>query len=64
MKDKFKPGDFDLELPVLPPEFGEPPRLSFHEHLRFCGEYRDRPRLVPPTPYLEQAPPVSEEFVL
>lgn len=26
------------ELPVLPPEFGEPPRLMFMEYLRFCDE--------------------------
>ena len=51
------------ELPILPPEFGEAPRLSFWEHLRFCDEMlRFNGRMgikVQPG-----ATPVSEEFVM
>jgi len=54
---------WDLELPVLPPEFGEAPRLSFSEHLRFCDEMLRFNRRYG----LSVQPggtPVSEEFVL
>jgi hypothetical protein len=51
------------ELPILPPEFGEPPKLNFAEHLRFCDDmlrFNRRYGLkVQPG-----ATPVSEEFVM
>lgn len=51
------------ELPVLPLEFGESPKLSFSEHLRFCDEMlRFNQRMG-----LNNQPgnlPSSEEFVM